>query len=72
MIICHCNGISDRTIRRSIRNGATTLGELRQICGAGDCCGTCTPALRSLLKTESSSEPRETTPQKRLQTAAFA
>lgn len=72
MIICHCNGISDRTIRRSIRSGATTLGELRQICGAGNCCGTCTPALRSLLRTESKSESRETTPQERQQTAAFA
>ena len=72
MIVCHCNGISDRTLRRSIRSGVTTLSGLRQICGAGSCCGSCTPALRNLLQKEASREAREESTPERAQTAAFA
>ena len=72
MIVCHCNGISDRTLRRSIRSGVTTLSGLRQICGAGSCCGSCTPALRNLLQKEASREAREESTTEPAQTAAFA
>ena len=35
MLVCHCNGVSDRTIRRTVRNGARTLSQVGQACGAG-------------------------------------
>lgn len=72
MIVCHCNGISDRTLRRSIRSGVTTLSGLQEVCGAGSCCGSCTPTLRNLLRKEASREAREKPSSERTQTAAFA
>jgi len=72
MIVCHCNGVSDRTLRRSIRSGVTTLSGLQEVCGAGSCCGSCTPTLRSLLRKEASREAREKPSAERTQTAAFA
>ena len=73
MLVCHCNGISDRTIQRAIRKGASTLGEVRAACGAGSCCGSCAPAIRGLLRIESASESRESEPAgEPQQTAAFA
>lgn len=59
MLVCHCNGISDRTIRRAIRAGATTVVEVQTACGAGECCGSCNPAIRSLLRIETAAERRE-------------
>jgi len=52
MLICHCNGISDRTIRGAIRNGARTPAEVARSCGAGSGCGGCLSAVRDLIHTE--------------------
>ena len=71
MIVCHCNGISDRALRRSIRSGVTTLSGLQEVCGAGTCCGSCTPTLRHLLRKEASREAREKPASERAQTAAL-
>ena len=35
MIICHCAGVTDCTIRMLIEAGATSLGEITRRCGAG-------------------------------------
>jgi len=59
MLVCHCNGISDRTIRRTIRAGAKTVSEVKRACGAGGCCGSCNPAIRTLLRLETAAERRE-------------
>ncbi|MBW2233280.1 MAG: (2Fe-2S)-binding protein [Deltaproteobacteria bacterium] len=52
MLICHCNGVSDRTIRRVVREGATSVGEVGRACGAGACCGGCANAVKKLIHTE--------------------
>src|SRR5204862_2043152 len=49
VIVCQCHGVSDRTIRACIREGAETVKELGQKCAAGTGCGGCRPTLRSLL-----------------------
>ena len=61
MLVCHCNGVSDRTIRRSVRSGARTLSQVGQACGAGTCCNGCVPAISAIIHTESSTAERETT-----------
>lgn len=61
MLVCHCNGISDRTIRRAIRAGATTVVDVKSACGAGQCCGSCNPTIRALLRLETGTERREAT-----------
>jgi bacterioferritin-associated ferredoxin len=49
MIVCHCQVVSDKTIRAEIESGACTVGELVRRCGAGSCCGGCRPAIGALL-----------------------
>jgi bacterioferritin-associated ferredoxin len=49
MIVCHCQVVSDRTIRAEIESGACTMGELARRCGAGSCCGGCRPTIGALL-----------------------
>jgi bacterioferritin-associated ferredoxin len=52
MLVCHCNGVSDRKIRRAIRDGATTPGEIARSCGAGSTCGGCHEGVRKILHSE--------------------
>ena len=49
MYVCHCRGITDRTIRAAIASGASTADKLAQRCGAGADCGGCHQALEELL-----------------------
>jgi bacterioferritin-associated ferredoxin len=49
MIVCHCNGVSDRAIRRSVRSGAVTTDLVASACGAGACCGGCREAVEEIL-----------------------
>jgi bacterioferritin-associated ferredoxin len=52
MIVCHCNGVSDRAIRRSVRAGAVTVELVANACGAGACCGGCRDAVQEVLLAE--------------------
>lgn len=49
MILCLCSGISDHTVRATIRGGAATLDEVVSACRAGADCGACQEALLDLL-----------------------
>jgi bacterioferritin-associated ferredoxin len=49
MYVCLCEGVTDRTIRKAIRRGATTLDELGRSCGAGTGCGGCWETLQELI-----------------------
>lgn len=63
MIVCHCNGVSDRAIRRSVRGGAVTPDLVARACGAGACCGGCRGAVQEILlgelETATSSAPTQ-------------
>jgi bacterioferritin-associated ferredoxin len=52
MIICQCNGVSDRTIRKAIRNGASTHNDIVRTCTAGKACGGCAPAIDEIIEAE--------------------
>ena len=52
MLVCHCNGVSDRKIRKAVRKGAGSIREVAQMSGAGACCGGCRPAVRDILEDE--------------------
>ncbi len=49
MIVCHCQCVSDRTIRAAIADGATNEAQVAEKCGAGTGCGGCIPAVTELL-----------------------
>ena len=49
MIVCLCEGISDKEVRRCIDAGACTLRQIKKACGAGSGCGLCRPFLRQMI-----------------------
>ena len=52
MIICQCNGVSDRTIRKLVRDGASNRNEVVRTCMAGKACGGCVPAIDQIIEGE--------------------
>jgi bacterioferritin-associated ferredoxin len=51
VIVCHCEVVSDRVIRREVECGARTVDEVGACCGAGTRCGSCRPTISVLLAT---------------------
>ena len=60
MLVCHCNGISDRTVRRVVREGALTVSEVGRACGAGTCCQGCEPTINRIIQIESHRQAKST------------
>ncbi len=52
MILCHCMGVSDRSVRIAIQRGASSVGEVARACSAGAGCGGCRPIIQELIRTE--------------------
>ncbi len=53
MLVCHCVGVSDRTVRRVVREGALTVSEVGRACGAGTCCQGCSSTINRIIHIES-------------------
>lgn len=49
MIICICEGVSDKTIRAEIDRGASSVKAIKRRCGAGGGCGQCVCDLKQML-----------------------
>lgn len=49
MIVCLCHGVSDRKIREVAEDGAATVKEVGQRCGAGTDCGSCRRQIKDVL-----------------------
>jgi bacterioferritin-associated ferredoxin len=49
VIVCHCNGVSDRAVRRAAVRGAADAEDVAQACGAGADCGACRFAVASVV-----------------------
>lgn len=56
MIVCLCEGISDKKVRQCIHAGACTLRQIKEACGAGSGCGLCRPFLRQMIEIHSTLE----------------
>lgn len=54
MIVCHCLGVSDRVIRRHVREGAASCAQIVRACQAGGRCGGCRPVIHEIIETERS------------------
>ena len=53
MLICLCNGISDRHVRKAIVEGAETLEQIKEKLHIGTNCGCCLTKVKQLLESES-------------------
>jgi bacterioferritin-associated ferredoxin len=52
MILCHCMGVSDKSVRRAIQCGASSVRDVARACGAGTGCGGCRGTVQEILSTE--------------------
>ena len=50
VIVCLCANVSERDLRATIAEGATTMKEVGRRCGAGAGCGACKSAIRECLR----------------------
>jgi len=57
MYVCVCKAVSDRQIRRAVReDGVVSLRELARELELGTCCGKCVPLAREVLAEALSAE----------------
>lgn len=48
-IACSCYGLRDSEIAEVIRDGAGSVDEVTEVCGAGGSCGSCRPTIEAFL-----------------------
>ncbi|RBY85842.1 bacterioferritin-associated ferredoxin [Blastococcus sp. TF02A-26] len=58
MYICICRAVSSTTVRAVIADGARTVRQVADACGAGTDCGRCTAHVRALLEERHGPRPR--------------
>ena len=54
MIFCHCAAVSDSVVARTIAEGADSVSEVMERCGAGRHCSPCRDEIAALLYEERS------------------
>ena len=52
LIVCHCQGVTDRAIRKAVNEGATTVRQVARSCRAGRMCGGCRPLIAEIIAEE--------------------
>ncbi len=57
MIVCMCEGLSDREIRAEMDRGATSVREIKKRCGASGQCGMCATMLRQMVRARQHEAP---------------
>lgn len=50
MIVCVCRAVCERKLRAAVVQGAETVEEVEQACGAGGDCGTCRPEIEAMIE----------------------
>ncbi|MDX2021205.1 MAG: (2Fe-2S)-binding protein [Deltaproteobacteria bacterium] len=54
MIVCICRGVSDRSVRLAVMQGARSLPDVSAACGAGTGCGACHEMIEQMANEASS------------------
>jgi bacterioferritin-associated ferredoxin len=49
MIVCLCEAVSDRKVKRLARRGVDNLNDMARSCGAGSQCGSCHKDLHKII-----------------------
>lgn len=48
-LVCLCEAVSERKVRRAVEHGACTVAEVGDLCGAGTHCQGCHPTIEDVL-----------------------
>lgn len=59
MYVCLCKAASDKDVKAAIADGARTVDEVGDMCGAGTGCGACRPMIHEMLEAEGLSCARQ-------------
>lgn len=62
MYVCICNAITDRQIKETVANGATSLTDLKDRLGVASCCGCCADLASSFLSIHNNNHIVSNTP----------
>ena len=54
MYICLCFGVSDKTVKNLVKEGAQTVRDVQKSCSAGRDCGACLDRIKKVVREESS------------------
>ena len=49
-LLCSCRRVSDRQIADHVEQGACTLSDVQEACGAGTRCGGCVPSIEDVVE----------------------
>ena len=49
MLVCICNGISDKQIDSALANGSSSFKDIKSELGIGSCCGQCVPFAKDMV-----------------------
>lgn len=49
MYVCVCNAVTDKQIRKAVRNGASSMADLQQELKVSTCCGKCRNCAKQVL-----------------------
>ena len=58
MFVCICRAVSSVTVREVIADGARTVRQVAEACGASKDCGRCVVHVRALLEERHGPRPR--------------
>ena len=50
MVVCLCQGVSDRSVQRAIDQGACSRRQVTEACGAGGVCGGCHSEIAEMIR----------------------
>ncbi|MDP2306995.1 MAG: (2Fe-2S)-binding protein [Pseudomonadota bacterium] len=62
MYVCLCKGVSNRTIRRCVDEGARSVEDVGRSCGAGTACGSCRLDIDGMLRDARSTSSAQLVP----------
>jgi len=50
MVVCLCQGVSEKRVQRAIDNGASSRRQVTEACGAGGVCGGCHSTIVDMIR----------------------
>jgi bacterioferritin-associated ferredoxin len=50
VIVCICNGVSDKEIRKYLERGIYSIEEIGKLCYAGTDCGKCVDSIEEIIE----------------------
>ncbi|CAA6816147.1 MAG: (2Fe-2S)-binding protein [uncultured Thiotrichaceae bacterium] len=57
MYVCICNAVTDREIKKAVKQGVNTFDQVRDQLGVASCCGQCESHAREVINEARTAKP---------------